>query len=388
MPLQPTPYTGALQGIRVLDLSGGIAAGYCGKLFSDHGADVLLVEPPEGFATRRLPPVVPEVEPAEASGMHAYLSTNKRSVVCDDPSQLRALASDAALVIDDRAGDDRPVPLDSLARIAPDAVLLSITWFGQDGPYRDFAGTDGVCMALSSQIDWLGNAGEAPLIPGGYHAQIVAGLTAFIAAMGQVVARELGNSSGPGHLDVSIYEASVCFTEIEAVRVHCGLPTRTRIGVNRFRTTYPLGIYPCRDGWLGVTVLIPSQWSGFCRLLGLERLTEIDKYRTSEGRFEDAELLDPMIALAVRERSATDLVRRGQHMKIPLSVVPTMEQLFCVDQYVARAAFAEVAHPDLGTFPLPVTPFRLHGAPAISGGRVARLGEHTATVFATERVGA
>ncbi len=386
--MQPTLHTGALEGIRVLDLSGSIAAGYCGKLFADHGADVLLVEPPEGFLTRRLPPVVTGVEAAEASGMHAYLSTNKRSVVCDDPSQLWKLASGASLVIDDRTGDDRPIPVDSLARIAPDAVLLSITWFGQDGPYRDFSGTDGVCMALSSQIDWLGNAGEAPLIPGGYHAQIVAGLTAFIAAMGQVLARELGNFSGPGHLDVSIYEASVCFTEIEAVRVHCGLPTRTRIGVNRFRTTCPLGIYPCRDGWLGVTVLTPSQWGGLCQLLGLEHLTEIDKYWTSDARFEDAELLDRTIASAVRDRSAEELVKRGQAMKIPLSLVPTMEQLFCVDQYVERQAFAEVTHPDLGTFPLPATPFRLHGAPAIAGGRVARLGEDTEAVFAAAGVAA
>lgn len=386
--MQPTLYTGALEGIRVLDLSGGIAAGYCGKLFADHGADVLLVEPPDGFATRRLPPVVPGVEPAEASGMHAYLSTNKRSVVCDDPSQLRKLAAAASLVIDDRAGNDRPISVDSLARIAPDAVLLSITWFGQDGPYRDFAGTDGVCMALSSQIDWLGNAGEAPLIPGGYHAQIVAGLTAFIAAMGQILARELGNSSGPGHLDVSIFEASVCFTEIEAARVHCGLPTRTRIAVNRFRTIYPLGIYPCRDGWLGVTVLTPNQWGSLCRLLGLERLTEIDKYWTSEARFEDAEMLDRTIASAVRDRSAEDLVNRGQEMKIPLSLVPTMEQLLCVDQYVERQVFAEVTHPDLGSFPLPVTPFRLHGAPAIAGGRVSRLGADTEAVFATAGVAA
>ena len=386
--MQPTLYTGALEGIRILDLSGSVAAGYCGKLFADHGADVLLVEPPEGFATRRLPPLIPGVEPAEASGMHAYLSTNKRSVVCDDPSQVRRLATGSSLVIDDRAGDDRPIDVDSLAEIAPDAVLLSITWFGQDGPYRDFFGTDGVCMALTSQLDWLGNAGEAPAIPGGYHTQIVAGLTAFIAAMGQVLARELGNSSGSGHLDVSIYEASVCFTEIEAVRVHYGLPTRTRTGVNRFRTIYPLGIYPCRDGWLGVTVLTPSQWGSLCQLLGLESLTEIDKYWASEARFEDAELLDPVISAAVRDRSANELVRRGQEMKIPLSLVPTIEQLFSIDQYVEREAFADVTHPDLGAIPLPVTPFRLHGAPAIPGGRVARLGEHTESVLAAAGVAA
>ena len=374
-------YTGALDGIRVLDISGGIAAGYCGKLFADHGADVLLVEPPEGFETRRVPPIIPGVKPPEASGMHAYLSTNKRSVVCDDSARLRELARGASLVIDGCATDERPLPVKELAQVAPNAALLSITWFGQDGPYRDFTGSDGVCMALASQIDWLGNAGEAPVIPGGYHAQIVAGQTAFIGAMGQVLAREIGNASGPAHIEVSVFEAGVCFTEIEAVRVHCGLPMRTRSGVNRFRTTYPLGIYPCRDGWLGVTVLTPSQWYGFCRLVGLERLAGIARYRSSEARYQDADTLDPVIAEAVSGMSAKELVMRGQEMKVPLSLVPTMEELFSVDQYVSRRVFADVTHPDLGSFPLPVTPFRLRGSPAIPGGQVARLGEDTESVL-------
>ncbi len=373
---------GALDGIRVLDLSGHIAAGYCGKLFADHGAEVVLVEPPEGFPTRRLPPFAPGVEVPEASGMHAYLSANKLSVVCARQRDLRALARGASLVIDHGVGDCRPMQIETLADVSPHAVLLSITWFGQGGPYKNFAGSDGVCQALTSQIDWLGESGGPPLIPGGYHAQMTAGLTAFIAAMGQVLARELGNNWGPSHLDVSIFEASICFTEIEATRAYSGQPIRTRIGVNRFRAIYPLGIYPCRDGWLGVTALTPSQWETFCRLLGLERLTRVERYWESLSRLEDADILDALIASRVREHSAVELARRGQSMRIPLSIVPTMEQLFDVDQYVDRGAFAAVTHPDLGAVQLPVTPFRLYEVPAKRGGRVSRLGADTDAALA------
>lgn len=309
--------------------------------------------------------------------MHAYLSTNKRSVIVRNRAQVQKLAAGAALVMDDRVGEDRLLDVDVLSEIAPNSVLLSITWFGQSGPYRDHAGSDGVCLALSSQLDWLGNAGEAPLIPGGYHAQMVAGLMAFVAAMGQVLAAELGNAKGVRQVDLSILESSICLTEIEAVRFHCGLPPRTRRGVNRFRTTYPLGIYPCQDGWLGVTVLTPSQWEGFCRLIGLEYLTRKERYWQSEARFEDADQLDKLIADAVKDSSAQDLVRRGQETRVPLSIVPTMEQLFGIDQYIAREVFADVVHPDLGEFPMPVTPFRLYGSPARAGGHVARLGEHS-----------
>ena len=135
--LYRTTYRGALDGLKILDLAGTIAAGYCGKLFADHGAQVLLAEPLEGFPTRRLPPFAPGVDSPEASGMHAYLSTNKRSVVCESPAALLTLARGAALVIDADTGGQRPLELDALARVSPDAVLLSITWFGQTGPYKN-----------------------------------------------------------------------------------------------------------------------------------------------------------------------------------------------------------------------------------------------------------
>lgn len=309
--------------------------------------------------------------------MHAYLSANKRSVVCPDHAALMALAEGAALVIDDCPGRDRPLALGQLQSCSPDGVLLSITWFGQTGPYRDYAGSDGVCQALSSQIDWLGDPDGPPVIPGGYQAQIIAGMTAFVASMGQILARELGNVSGPGHLDVSVLESNLCFSEIEALRGFAGKPTRERLGVNRFRATYPLGIYPCRDGWLGVTVLTPSQWNAFCELLGFDDLAGVERYQQSLERLQDADELDVRIQVRVSRESASDLAKRGQALRVPLTIVPTMDQIFDVDQFVEREAFADVTHPDLGTLRLPASPFRLYAMPAARGGAVARLGADT-----------
>lgn len=368
---------GALHGIRVIDLAGTVATGYCGKLFADQGADVLLVEPPEGCPTRRLPPLGTGVPVLEASGMHAYLSANKRSVVCPDHAALIELARGADLVIDDRVGNERLLKLDELEECSEHGVLLSITWFGQTGPYRDHACADGVCQALTSQIDWLGEPDGPPVIPGGYQAQIMAAVTAFVASMGQILARELGNVSGLGHLDVSILESNLCFAEIESLRGFAGKPTRERLGVNRFRATYPLGVYPCRDGWLGVTVLTPSQWNSFCKLLGFDDLAAVDRYQQSLERLQDADKLEGRILARVAQESAADLAQRGQELRIPLTIVPTMDQLFDVDQFVERGAFANVTHPDLGSLRLPATPFRLHRTPAAQGGEVARLGAHT-----------
>ena len=73
-------------------------------------------------------------------------------------------------------------------------------------------------------------------------------------------------------------------------------------------------------------------------------------------------------------------------MGVPLAIVPTMEQLVDVDQYVERGAFGEVRHPDIGSVQLPVTPFRLFGCPAVAGGSVARLGEDTEALLAPAEV--
>ena len=383
--------TQALAGISVFDVAGSVAAAYCGKLFADHGAEVVLVEPPDsGFATRGLAPFVPGVAPPESSAMHSYLSTNKRSIVLDmdspkDAAQFFELARDSALVIDCGIGGRRAVNPERLAAASPHGVLMSVTWFGQDGPYRDFAGADGVCQALTGQLYPIGAADEAPLMPGGYQAQIVGGLTAYIAALGQILAREMGNIEGFGHLDVSLYEANLCFTELGAIRGYNGIETPKRMGLNRFPPTYPLGIYPCRDGWLGVTALTPAQWKNFCALLGIDDLAELPQYRTTLGRLEDADALDKRILAAVRKRSAEELFHRGQELRIPLAPVPTMEQLFEVDQYAARRAFAAVSHPDQGEFRAPVTPFRLFRTPAAAGGKAPRLGQDTAALSARAR---
>ncbi len=381
----------ALEGVSVFDVAGTVAAAYCGKLFADHGAEVVLVEPPgSGFATRGLAPFVPGVEPPESSAMHAYLSTNKRSIALDmdnpdDAAKFFELARGSTLVIDSAVGGRGGVDPQRLAAAAPNGVLMSVTWFGQDGPYRDFAGADGVCQALTGQLYPIGPADEAPLMPGGYQAQIVGGLAAYIAALGQIAAREMGNVEGFGHLDVSIYEANLCFTVLGGIRGYNGIETPKRMGVNRFPPTYPLGVYPCRDGWLGVTALTPVQWKSFCALLGIEDLADLPQYRTTLGRLAEADAIDKRILAAVRGRSAEELFHRGQQLRIPLAPVPTMEQLFEVDQYVARRAFAAVSHPDQGEFQAPVTPFRLFRTPAAAGGRAPRLGQDSAALPAGAR---
>ena len=364
----------ALAGIKVLDVAGTIASGYCGKLFADHGARVVNVEPPGGgFETRREPPFLSAASAPEDSALHAYLNANKASVILDidaEPARLQTLATDAAVVLDDGRFEAA-----TFAAAAPDVVVSTITWFGRSGPYSAFQGTHGVCWALAGMVRNVGAAEGPPLVASGCGAEIVGGLTAYIGTLGQVIAREIGTASGPVRLDTSIFEANLCFSEPGGVGGYRSGRRGQRLGVNRFAPTYPLGVYACADGWLGVTALTPSQWKSFCALLDMREHADTPQYQTAIGRLYDYDVLEPIIKRQVRHRSAAELVRRGQDMRIPLAPVPTMEELFRTDQYVARDAFAEVAADHTG-FQAPATPFRLFETPAVGGGRSPRLGEN------------
>jgi crotonobetainyl-CoA:carnitine CoA-transferase CaiB-like acyl-CoA transferase len=371
----------ALAGIRVIDVGGTVATGYCGKLFADHGADVVDVEPVHGAATRALAPFSDAAAAPDNSALHAYLSTNKRSVALDvhDAEGRRLfleLARGANVVLDASVGHG-PVSLGDLAAVAPRVVFSRVTWFGQSGPYANYAGTDGVCHALIGMLRGIGTAEGPPVMPSGYQAQIVGGLTAYIGTLGHVIAEELGNRLEPCQLDTSIFEANLCFTDVGAVGAFNTGVVAPRMGVNRFPPTFPLGIYPCRDGWIGITALTPSQWAAFCALLDLPELAAVPEYQTTLGRLADAARLEPIFRQRVADRSAEELFHRGQSMRIPLALVPTMEQLFGVDQYVARGAFGEVTHPTQGRITAPLTPFKLYRTPAHAGGSAPRLGAHS-----------
>ncbi len=369
-------YEGALTGLKVLDVAGTIASGYCGKLFADHGADVVNVEPPDGgFATRREPPFIPGVLAPENSALHAYLNTNKHSVALAaeaEPERLAALADGCDVVLDAGRFDCADFPT-----AAPEVVVSTITWFGRHGPYSGFNGSGSVCWSLVGMVRNVGPEEGPPLVAAGCGAEIVGGLTAYIGTLGQVIARRMGNAAGPVRLDTSIHEANLCFTEVGGVGGYRSGRRGKRLGINRFAPTYPLGVYACADGWLGVTALTPRQWKSFCLLLAMDRYADEPGYQTAIGRLMDYDTLEPIIRQRALKRSAAELVERGQALRIPLAPVPTMEELFGVDQYVARGAFAEI-NCDGTRFQAPVTPFRLFTTPAVRGGRVANLGESNA----------
>ncbi len=361
---------GALAGIHVIDLAGTVATAYCGKLFRDLGGEVTNLEPPgEGHPIRRLPPFHPGAPAPEASGLATYLSLGKRSVAANpDDATSRAFLRAADVILDADPGPNRPLEADQ--------IRLSISWFGAAGPYAGRAATDQVISTHIGAVRAVGPAEGPPMLTTGHTPQIVAGTLAYVAGVGHLLARESGNLGATSHIDVSIFEAAMCITEPGPPGTLATGEIRPRVGINRFWPTYPTGIYPCRDGWLGVTTVTPSQWRSLCSLLGLPELGADPRYQVSVNRLEDADAIDAALGPRFLERTALEWVEAGQAARVPLALAPTPAELFELDQFRDRGAWVEAEHPDQGRFLTAGTPFRLHRTPAVAGGRAPRLGEH------------
>ncbi len=363
--------SGALGSLRIVDVSGTVATGYCAKLFADYGAEVINLESDGGFPTRSLPPFLPEAQFPEASALHAYLSTNKYSVRAGTLSreECARLLDEADLVLDDGTGT---LPVADCRK-----VRCSISWYGLTGPYAGYAGTDAQCYALNGMLRLIGRIEGPPIMPTGYQAQFVGGITAYIASLGLLLAGELGNRHGPVHLDTSIFESTMCFTDVGAITAHNTGLQASRMGVNRLPPTYPMGVFPCRDGWIGLSVLTPKQWHAFCALLDMNDFAAVPLFQSAIARNEAADVLEPIFSEKLLDLSAEELFYRGQAAGIPLARVPTMEELFGVDQYIERRAFTEATIGDRA-LTVPSVPFRLFATPPSFGGPVAALGAHDA----------
>jgi len=364
----------ALEGLSVVDVAGTVATSYCAKLFNDYGARVVNLEPDKGFETRLLPPLVPDVTAAEASAMHAWLHAGKLSVQRSalGANELNKLIESADLILDN--GENA-----NLIAANPN-VRAIISWFGAGKAYADHSGSDGLCFALNGMLRTIGRIEGPPLIPTGYQAQIVGGNTAFIGAMGEVLAGELGNRQSAVDLETSILEATMCFTEVGTIGSYNTDIHAERMGINRYPPTYPMGVYPCKDGWLGVTALTPSQWHSFCDLLGMQEFARVPLFQSAIGRLEAADVFEPLIREKLLEFNAEELFYRGQKNAVPLARVPTMEELFAVDQFVDRNAFSTLELAGEKHLQAPGIPFRLFATPPAPGGRVAPLGADTLKV--------
>jgi benzylsuccinate CoA-transferase BbsE subunit len=388
--------TGPLAGLRVLEVS-GLLGEYAGKLLADHGADVILVEPPRGAPRRCLGPFLDDEPGVERSLSFAYYNTNKRSVTLDlttgeGRAGFRALAAASDVLLD---GTGEPGHLDRLglghdvlAADHPKLVTTVVTPFGADGPLADYESTDLILMAMGGLLSLGGYADGIPVRAYGDQAWLAAGQFAAVATM---LAALQADSTGQGQVvDVSAQEAvvmahenAVQWYDLEHVVKHRngGLARQAAVGV-----------YPCQDGHVYLLAKgLGVFWDELVTLLESERIEgasslrdpkwKDDDFNTSEAGKAEFEEIFGRLAL---HRTKAQLYTAAKQVRIPLCPINTPADLVASPHLAARDYFVDVEHPASGrTLRMPGAPFQLAGSPIPPPRPAPRLGEHTAQVLET-----
>ncbi len=216
----PGELESTLAELRVLDLSDGVAGGYCGKLFAEYGADVVKVEPPSGDPTRRIGPFPEDHPDRETGALWLYLGTNKRSVTLDISQRtghrlFGRLVEDANVIVEGFPPgylESLGVGFEALRSIKRRIVLVSITPYGQSGPKAGWRATNLTSFASGGQMSLTGEPEREPLVNAGYQAEYQAGLQAFAAAA--VAAHQADATEVPQHVDISAQECMASALEM------------------------------------------------------------------------------------------------------------------------------------------------------------------------------
>ena len=379
----PDPAQLALRGLRVLEIGTGPALAYAGKLCADFGAEVIKVESPAGDAWRQMPPMVdvPGAEPESA--LFAWLNTNKRSVTAnadnaEDIAWIAQLARTCDVVLDARALTEGPGVLASsvwsgAAQPPHEPIEVALTWFGESGPYSEYAGAESVCRGLAGAIHGSGPVAGPPHMPHDVQTAIAVGLQVFSAA----VAALIGSGQGSRRYVLSAHEAVFGMVEMEAGMVPDKRHPLRRLGVNRFCGTHPAGIFETAQGWIGIFTHTLPQWKALCEAIGRPELGNDPRYANGQERMARADEIDDLLIPALRTRTAQEWFDILCDKKHPAVIVPTMEQLLRQDVHRQRNAFVPV---EIGgvAFEGPVVPLRLDAAGPLLGGPAPAKGAHDA----------
>ena len=348
-----------LSHLRVVELGSGDTLGYCGKLFSDFGADVIKVEPQGGDPGRRIAPLADAGNGRQESLTFAWLNTNKKSIIADPETKegadkILALLATADLLLDARHPNDVKASLishDRLRKADPGLAITALSWFGEHGPYRNYQATESVCRSLAGLVKLVGAVEGPPVLPRDGQVGVMGGLTAFIPSLAGLY----GYEHGARRFAVNNLEAMLHITEFDTgLALEVGF-TRPRAGINRFGRGYPSGTFATKDGWLGVTVVTPAQWNAFCVMLDMPELANDPKYALMIGRFMHAEELKAIITPALLTNTAQHWFERGIELRLPLAIVPDMKELLEQDVHRIRGAFGPVTIGE-ATFEGPVLP--------------------------------
>ena len=373
-----------LAGVRVIELAANIAES-CGRYLADLGADVIRVESPAEAQARM------QTRWDEGASLRfATHNANKRGVTLDLATTagrvaFRTLLGSADILIEGTPPgtlERLELGADQLYEDLPALVVVSISDFGQTGPYRDWVATDWVHAAMGGVLSRSGIPGLRPLLPPGGLAYESAAIQAAWAAL-LAYANRLDTGLGD-HVDASVYETTAQILDpgygiggsaaggVSAASLPRGRPDA--------RHLYP--IFACADGHVRICLLAKRQWRGMFGWLGAPAQFADPRFDGLGARFAAAAELYPMIGTLFAGQTRDVLVAEGQRRGVPIAALLETGEVLDSDHFAERGAFTEVELAPGRAGRMPNGLVEIDGVRAGIRRAAPEPGEHTAEVFA------
>lgn len=349
-----TKQQGPYAGLFVLDAAQGIAGPYCGMLLAQCGASVIKLEPPKGDWSRGL-----STRSGSHSVMHTSFNRGKRAVVLDlatEEGAARAakLAAKADVLIEAfRPGVAARIGLGPESA-KPDAVCVSVSGFGQTGPYAERPCTDSVAQAFTGLVSINPGMDGLPHRVGTQLVDVFTGLSAFAACQAALAEQKQDRASGAPprrrHLDVSLMQGAASMLVMPIAEA--GLLGRMPDEVN-----VPAGSYPASDGVSVMLALVREQeWVTLCDVIGRPELPKDPRFLDFPTRFTHKPALIAILREVFLTKTSDEWLKLLQAARLLCDRVNTPLDWLANPHVQAVNAAPLLDQPGLGLMPIPAIP--------------------------------
>src|SRR5216683_2744836 len=371
-----------LDGVRVIDLSRLVAGNAVSSQLADFGAEVLKIEDPiKGDPLRAWQ--------AQGVSVHWKLyARNKKSVALGlrDPRG-RELLLDLAASSEVLIENFRPGTLEKMGLAPallhernPRLIIVRVSGWGQDGPYRDRPGFGTLVESMSGYASRTGFADREPVLPPTALADMVAGLYGAFAVM--VALRRVEVEGGAGQIiDLPLLDPLFSFIATEAPIYNLTGQIRPRTG-SRSETTSPRNVFRTKDGrYIGISASIQAMAERLFRAIGSEDMITDPRFRTNSDRVRNAEACEAPIVAFIGARTLAENMAIFERAEVTAAPVYDIDQFMADPHVTARDILVDLPDAEMGRLPMHNVIPRLSATPGRLRRPAPALGEHTAEIL-------
>ncbi len=371
-----------LAGIRVLDIASMLAGPYGATMLGDMGADVIKIEPPYGDESRAIGPKV-----ENDSGFYVGINRNKRGIVLDlskpeGKTLYFRLVRTADIIVDNlrpQAKAKLGISYEENCKYNPKIICITVSAFGQDGPYGGRPGIDPLAQALTGFMSVTGERDGKPLKAGPAIADATcANLVAFSAMVGLWTREQQGIGQ---QIELCLMDGLIHVQPSQVGQFFLQGYIQPQVG-NASPFYAPYGTFTCRDGRdIQIASFNNKFFHNICRAIEREDLISDPRFETGESRLEQEAELNAEIQAAFSQHNCDEMMRRLSEADVMAAAVNTYHETFADPQVQHNQMAVEVDHARVGKIKVGGIPAKLKKTPGAVRLAPPTLGQHTREVL-------